>query len=51
MEKEISLIWQTRTNNSIAKIYQYIAKNDPQNAEDFIRRMYNFGLSLLHFLS
>ena len=46
MEKEISLIWQTRTNNSIAKIYQYIAKNDPHNAEAFILRMYDFGLSL-----
>lgn len=46
MEKEISLIWNKRTHHSISKIYQYIAKNNPQNAEAFIRRMYAFGESL-----
>lgn len=46
MEKEISLIWKKRSSNSIAKIYYYIAKNNPQNAEAFIRRMYCFGQSL-----
>lgn len=46
MEKEIGLIWKKRSSNSIAKIYYYIAKNNPQNAEAFIRRMYSFGQSL-----
>jgi hypothetical protein len=46
MEKEIGLIWNKRSNNSINKIYQYIAKNNPQNAEAFILRMYAFGQSL-----
>lgn len=46
MEKEIGLIWKKRCYNSIANIYQYIAKNNPQNAETFIIRIYDFGKSL-----
>jgi plasmid stabilization system protein ParE len=49
MEQEIRLIWKKRSQNSIRKIYEYIAKNNPQNAAEFIKRMIQFGQSLTIF--
>lgn len=49
MEKEIRLIWNKRSDQSIAKIYQFIAENNPVNAESFILRLYDFGESLRVF--
>jgi len=46
MEQKISLIWKKRSQNSIRKIFEYIAENNPQNAAAFIKRMIHFGDSL-----
>jgi plasmid stabilization system protein ParE len=47
MEQKISLIWKKRSQNSIRKIFEYIAQNNPQNAGDFIKRMIHFGQGLV----
>jgi plasmid stabilization system protein ParE len=49
MEQEIRLIWRKRSRNSIRKIYEYVAENNPQNATEFIKRMIHFGQSLAIF--
>lgn len=46
MEQEIRLIWKKRSQNSIRKIFEYIAEHNPQNAAEFIKRMIQFGQSL-----
>jgi len=49
MEQEIRLIWKKRSQNSICKIYEYVAENNPQNAAEFIKRLIQFGQSLAIF--
>jgi len=46
MEKEIRLIWKKRANNSVKSIFEYIAQENPQNAETFVLRMIAFGEKL-----
>ena len=43
MEKEISLIWKKRAENSIKSIFEFIAKDNPEN---YILRLIQFGEDL-----
>ena|ERR1035437_3310996 len=48
-QRNIKVIWQKRAENSLKRIHQYIAENNPQNAMYFIDRMVDFGEKLGDF--
>jgi plasmid stabilization system protein ParE len=48
-QRSIQVIWQKRAENALSRFHQYIAKNNPQNARQFIDRMVDFGETLGDF--